>query len=201
MDGQPQIAVVAISGRVCAGKTTLAKGLAITPRLARLSTRAVLIEAADSADRRGLQRAGEVLDAATGGKWVADAVRKWASSAIDSAVAVDAVRIAGQIGALRNEWPVVHIHLTAPVDVLADRYYGRRLKDPDIELPSYADVASDPTEAEVETLSGLADLTVDTSEQARTAVVSLLIDQVQTDASAGRPELAALASALEAVDL
>ena len=83
---------------------------------------------APARERRSLQNAGERLDRKTRGKWVAYALtRRLVDLHEDAEVVVDAVRIKQQISAIREAFGhrVVHVHLTAPIEVLAKRYAAR----------------------------------------------------------------------------
>src|SRR6266498_1176676 len=110
-------AVVALSGRVCVGKTTLAERLTDEPGGIRLSTREVLKRELKYplavTEREALQTLGHLRDLATAGAWVADAVSP-AAKVTDSFVIVDAVRVRSQLEHLKRDQRVMHIHLTAP---------------------------------------------------------------------------------------
>ena len=73
---------------------------------------------------------------------------------------VDAVRIKGQVEAVRASYGrrVVHIHLTAPKAVLAKRFKDRRDKTGFQESKSYKRVLEDPTEARVDDLMAIANV-------------------------------------------
>jgi adenylosuccinate synthase len=150
--------VIAISGRIGAGKTTLATHLAADMPATLVRTRDLLHQAAGSTHigRVDLQVFGRRLDVQTDGRWVADAVRAEGGVA-RRWVVVDAVRISPQVEALRQFADTFHIHLTAPTDVLAARYVQKQ------ERPQkYVEVSADPTEMRVDTLMAVADLVLDT---------------------------------------
>ncbi len=115
-----------------------------------------------------MQKAGEGLDRKTSGAWVqeelTDVLREAANSP-PSALILDAVRIAGQIEAVRRSYGrrVLHIHLTAPPEVLEARYKARR-PEGFREFDSYAEVLNNPTEAKVNDLMGLADVVIDSKQ-------------------------------------
>ena len=168
--------IVVISGRIGAGKTSLAESLAREFGCLRISTRelilALLTDTPES--RSALQAAGEKLDRRTGGSWVADAIAKSGLSrqGADTVVIVDSVRIRGQIDALRRVYGprVLHLHLTAPTEELEKRFMGRRRRKG--EARSYAATQLDPTEANVEQLADIADVVIDTKRcSARDVVV------------------------------
>jgi adenylosuccinate synthase len=148
--------VLAISGPIRAGKTTLAENVLQAVPAALLRTRDVLLAyRGRSGDRRDLQELGRSLDGATGGRWVLEATEAL-GGADGETIIVDAVRIAPQLDALRSRFGVVHVHLTAPLAILRKRWGNQpgRL--------SYEDLRADPTEAQVESLATLADLVVNT---------------------------------------
>jgi adenylosuccinate synthase len=157
--------VILLSGPVASGKTSLARKLVSNYQYKLLKTR-VLIQTVtrSQAERAQLQRAGELLDRRTRGRWVADALAREVARLDDqvSAVVVDSVRIKMQVDAVRDAFGsrVVHIHLTAPVTVLARRYHSRsgRVK----ELQSYDAVRRDPTESQIGDLEQAADVVIDT---------------------------------------
>ncbi|MCU1579100.1 MAG: adenylosuccinate synthase [Rhodoglobus sp.] len=130
------------------------------------------------AERRAMQKFGEQLDTETGGAWVADEVAELIASgaAGTGLVVVDAVRIVGQIGALRSAFPsrVTHIHVHAPAEVLAARYKSRDDSGL-VELSTYEEVASNPTEANVSSLEVDADVSIDTSRSSERDVLARAI--------------------------
>jgi adenylosuccinate synthase len=158
--------VVVLSGAVSSGKSTLARRLAARCNGRHFHTRELLKHLAGAdVDRAALQDAGEQLDSDTGGAWVAEALsRAVAEVPEDATVIVDAVRIAGQLDALRDAFGrrVVHIHLTASPDALEARYEMRKGTSDVVELPSYAAVRANPTEAAIDELASDADVVIDT---------------------------------------
>lgn len=162
--------IIVLSGAVASGKTTLGDTLVSKYGFQRLKTRQLIHAAKGGAvEREHLQQAGESLDRETGGKWVVDALRQ--SIQGTSMVLVDAVRIEPQIEAIRDVYGpcVVHVHLTAPLDVLAGRYNHRH---GDVqELKSYDDVRKSSTEADIEALASVADIVIDTNRNTPEDVV------------------------------
>ena len=159
--------VIAISGRVASGKTSLAVGLKNrfdgvvvlkTHELIRLERSTVEFE------RSALQLAGSRLDARSNGRWLGQAVSRtimtWSRES--AYVVVDSCRIEGQVDGLREIFGnrVVHVHLTASNQELGRRY-GRRQSQMK-ELDSYSLVQADSTEARVDDLAEMADIVVDT---------------------------------------
>jgi adenylosuccinate synthase len=165
--------IVLLSGGVSSGKSTLSEKLREQYGFELLKTKTVIQERAKkelgrelTPSRRAMQNFGDSLDARTDGKWVLQALTSFIrkSSSSSERIVVDAVRILKQIAAIRQAYgfPVVHIHLKAPDDVLAVRYSERKnsgLK----ELSSYAAVERNRTEARVNELEDSADVVIDTA--------------------------------------
>lgn len=127
-------------------------------------------------ERKALQRAGQRLDRADGGAWVAEALQR----AIDSRATeqtpkgiyvVDSVRILGQIEAIRRAYGayVHHIHLTATEEELRNRY-EIRCRDED-DAVAYEDLKRNRTEREIEKLGNVADIVVSTDRCSENAVL------------------------------
>lgn len=169
---QAPLIVVALSGPIGSGKSSLAAALTERFGTFRLSTQGLMADVADStggrleAERRALQDYGEQLDRDTDGRWVADGVaRRITAGEVESRViVVDAVRTLSQIERLRDAFPsqVVHIHLEAPTPVLERRYQQRQQDSPIDELADYSAAASNPTEARTPELREHADIAIDT---------------------------------------
>jgi adenylosuccinate synthase len=167
--------IIVLSGPVACGKTTLGDALETRFGFRRLKTRQ-LIRAmlGTEPERTALQKAGEDLDRETNGQWVATALtrqlveseRTLAPGVEAPSVIVDSARLISQVEAIRDAFgrKVVHVHLTAPVERLAERYAART--GAIHELSSYDQVRADPTEAQVETLAGVADIVIDTVQSA-----------------------------------
>src|ERR1700733_608567 len=165
--------IVLLSGGVSSGKSTLSEKLREQYGFELLKTKTVIQERAKkelgrelTPSRRAMQNFGDSLDVRTDGKWVLQALTSFIrkSSSSSERIVVDAVRILKQIVAIRKAYgfPVVHIHLKAPDDVLAVRYSERKnsgLK----ELSSYAAVERNRTEARVNELEDSADVVIDTA--------------------------------------
>lgn len=126
---------------------------------------AVGLEIVLEPERRAMQKFGEQLDRDTDGQWVAHQIAKLVAGGRvrGELLIVDAVRTLQQVDALREVFPanVTHIHMYAPEAVLTQRYQDRH-DSGFVELSSYQDVAEDPTEANVVTLTNDADITIDT---------------------------------------
>lgn len=164
--------IVVLSGEVAAGKSTLAHGLQQGYGAAVVGTRGLLQNRYRTLnpsnglnERRALQEFGEHLDDDDGGRWLADDVAQHLKRVDVSLVVIDAVRVLGQIEALRDLFGrrVWHVHLTSSdLEELADRYEQRRQAGALKELDSYAAVKENRTEAQVPDLAKYADLVLDT---------------------------------------
>lgn len=160
--------ILVLSGQVGAGKSTLARALSKRYDGHVISTHQLLRDRVGSRiqDERGaMQRAGERLDRRTDGRWVLEQARPLvAAMPTDALVIVDAVRIKAQVDALRDAYgtSVIHVHLTAPLEVLRKRYGRRRGHRGFTELSSYDEVRASATERQVRTLLEDADVAIDT---------------------------------------
>src|SRR2546428_208871 len=170
--------IVLVSGPVRAGKTTLANGLVANHGFIRLGTRAAILKRLPETPltRESLQLAGELLDLQTHGEWVADDLRQLVASLGDRVrIVVDAVRIQPQVEAIRRALlqPVLHVHVTAPLEVLRKRYETNEggLN----EAETYDEVRSNLTEGLVEGLANAADLAIDTSKTSVREVIERVV--------------------------
>jgi adenylosuccinate synthase len=168
--------IVLLSGSVASGKTTLTQQLIRDfphEHVHVVKTKELIRELARKrtgkdlpAERRTMQEFGDALDKETNGQWVRDAlitmVNRHVSIEPSSIFMVDAVRILPQIKAIREAYgfSVIHIHLRAPDDELAQRY--KRRSSGMKELKSFAEVARNETESRVRELEKSADVVIDT---------------------------------------
>lgn len=166
--------IVLISGSISSGKTTLCTLLKEQFGFHVLKTKEVIQSLArqksgkEVAERRALQTFGENLDTETHGRWVLDALSRFlrdlGPAQPTARILVDAVRILDQIRAIRqaHSFTVVHVHLKAPQEQLAQRYKQR--KGSGIrEVSQYSDLEQSKTEARVNELEEAADFVIDTS--------------------------------------
>ncbi len=162
--------VVALSGSVASGKTTLAQALSERWNGRVVSTREELENLAASRSvklltRRDFQEFGDLLDRESGGDWVARAAAGADLTAVRLLI-IDAVRIQAQVAALREVFgrALVHVHLvTTDRGELARRYSSRRdAGGPIVELASYDDLSANATEARIDDLGRHADVVLDT---------------------------------------
>jgi adenylosuccinate synthase len=159
--------IILLSGPVSSGKSTLAKGLAERYDIPIFKTSEVLKRQVRSdlrQDRKVLQAQGERLDRKTRGRWVLEELREWSNQReTDSDVIIDSVRIAEQIQAIREAYGpiVIHVHLTAPVEDLEERFNDRRKQGRELDF-KYSEVRENPTEKQVEELAKIADIVINT---------------------------------------
>ena len=169
MKRQQGLEIVALSGPVCGGKTTLAQamrghlGYTIVRTRHWLEERLVSGAPAKRSHRFALQNLGNKLDGETRGAWIAEAVVARLHGR-ETRVVVDAVRTDDQLAALRTIGHVTHIHVTASDKDLRTRYAAMSEQEPATEFESYEDVREDQTESFVQRLKDSADVVVDTSE-------------------------------------
>jgi adenylosuccinate synthase len=168
--------ILILSGPIASGKSNLSRDLSERFGFAVLKTNELLKELAQSESeetRKSLQTFGRALDLSTNGAWVRDGLIKFAENLPDDAkVIVDSARIAEQIEAIRSAFGlrVLHVHLTAPPEIL-ERRFNKRKKKRFKENLSYAQVKKDPTERQVETLRAIADVVIDTKRSSEQDVV------------------------------
>ena len=177
-----QRSIVVVSGPVASGKSRLARALATRFQGVRLSTRDILLSklGEEEATRPTLQRIGAELDNSTNGRWVADRLSTKIYGAPERLVLIDAARTADQIAGLRRAFgrKVRHVHVTASPETRAKRYESRRAAPEIAETSSYAEVMSDPTEANIDALAPMADIAVDTDRDGPDDVVTRVAAQL-----------------------
>jgi adenylosuccinate synthase len=167
--------IVLLSGSISAGKTSLSTRLKEQFSCHVFKTKEVIQSLARQelghdieSERRAMQKFGEDLDKETKGRWVRDALSRFlrdlGAAGPDAIIVVDAVRILDQIRAIRQAYSfsVVHLHLKAPPEVLAQRYQDRHVAG-FRELTSFSEAEKNKTESRVRDLEDAADFVVDTS--------------------------------------
>jgi adenylosuccinate synthase len=175
--------IVLLSGSISSGKTSLSTLLNEQFGFHPLKTKEVIQSLARQKsgkeiepERRAMQKFGQALDRETNGRWVRDALnrllRDLGSAAPEALIVVDAVRIPEQIKAIRQAYSfsVVHVHLKAPKEVLAERYGDRHVEGFQ-ELSSFSEAEKNRTEARVKKLEDAADFVIDTSSCLHQAVL------------------------------
>lgn len=158
--------IVLLSGRICTGKTTLAKALADKYGFRRFSTREALISRAGEMEisRKNLQEFGEKLDRRTKGSWLRDSLLE-SIAGLDSedCVVIDSIRIHRQADFLRESYgsKIVHVHLDCSDEELSRRY-AQRSKDGPGEFATFAEAQQNRTERGVHKLGKEADISIRT---------------------------------------
>jgi len=165
--------IIVLTGEICAGKSTLAKGLEDRFGFDILRTRDAIKHYAkkdfkvkrNEDERRFLQRVGESLDNRTGGDWIIS----YFQSEINKSdrIVVDSIRIAAQIDSFRNSYGhqnVFQVHLFAPDKILERRYFDREnWQYHDLTaINDYTQYKQNATEIGVKKLIDDADLVIDT---------------------------------------
>jgi adenylosuccinate synthase len=178
---EKELLTIVLSGAVCAGKSTLAGGLAVQRGATVLTTRALIANYLDAPpdglQRQRLQEVGDELDAKRGGEWVATGLRELIGEGTDLVV-VDSIRKQSQLTAVAELGSVLHVHLTADEDDLAKRYRARQAIQPELEFPSFNALRLNATEADVERLGANADLVIDTSDNDSERTLKTVLDQL-----------------------
>lgn len=171
---------IVLSGRVCSGKTTLAKLLVAKSGAELVKTKELiqLFLPSTGTSRRARHNAGLKLDRETRGTWVADTLNARLVNDKDlSLVVVDSIRSADQVRCLRNSgWLVTHVHLQASEPVLTKRYEDRGNPT---ELSSYSEVSGFSTERHSNALAKIADVVIDSDRCSQEDVYARVIARLE----------------------
>lgn len=167
--------ILLLSGEIGSGKSTLAQNLESHFGFRVLRTRSAIKELGrrklngEHPTREFLQKFGAELDEKDQGKWVLNFFQEEFKLSLgnDRLFVIDSVRILDQVEHFRKAYSfiVFHVHLNASSELLKERYLQREeIKDLRSEegLKRYKQAKNHPTELQVNTLAGQADLTVDT---------------------------------------
>lgn len=171
---------IVLSGRVGAGKTTLAQLLVAKAGAKLIKTKDLIKDAIPSTgtSRRARHNAGLRLDRMTNGGWLANTLSSRLINDKDmTLVVVDAVRSAEQIKFLRHSgWLVTHVHLQASEHVLVKRYEQRGSA---AETADYDEVAGFSTERHSNALAKIADVVIDSDRCNRDDVYARVIARLE----------------------
>ena len=174
--------IIAVSGPIAVGKSTLIDELVKLVGASRISTRHLIqsLRPGVPNERGPLQVAGDELDRMTDGKWVAQALLDHTRDSNEGAIViVDSVRTLEQVSHLRKKFSIVHhVHLTASDDVLRKRFNHRKQQnDPGVrEFATYEEAKANATEAGIAGLGGNADLCIDMGERSPAEAASCVIE-------------------------
>lgn len=161
--------VVLISGRICTGKSDLAKSLEAEFGYHPIRSSEILAKFATergiASDRLSLQKLGDALDEETDHRWLFEAYEMYANSLPpDEPVVIDNIRTAEQLEHFRKNrrLDVMHVHLYAPRDVLQSRF-ERHLAERKMEAASNYDDADPLKDLEdIESFKRDADVRINT---------------------------------------
>lgn len=181
---------VVLSGRACAGKSTLAVQL-------RDKASAILVDSDDLINeelsnlgkgRRPFKNPGQRLDRETGGRWLSDALnRRLMSGQQVDLLVVDAIKIPAQVQFLRQSgWVVTHVHLHAGYETLDRRYDGYQCED---KPQTYAEFSRRWSERHVQELAKLADVVIDTDRCSAEDVFARTIARLQPRPVIAQPNI------------
>jgi predicted kinase len=146
------------------GKSTIARLLEERLGYVVVSARETLRELAGDplVSRTDLQIAGVAIEDRTKGRWLAEAAAA-VYSASPSPIVVDSARTQRQVEAVQEYFPaVVHVHLSAPADVVRKRF--ERHADDLIEPPSFEEAVGNAIENEALRLGDRADFILDSGK-------------------------------------
>jgi predicted kinase len=169
--------LVLLSGAVTAGKSSLAAALIANHGFRKISTSGYLTEmaAAQGLDNRRevLQALGDGLDEQTDYSWpISVAQRQIKSGQHVGPWLLDAVRKDRQVLHFRAAFSrVLHVHVTAPEEVLRARYLIRQgTKDSRDAQGTYDDLIKHPNEVSSRALEFSADLVFDSNSKSAAAM-------------------------------
>lgn len=165
------VRIVLLSGPLAVGKTAVAEALRDRGGLKKISSsgylRRLAAERSLPDTRENLQQLGDLLDQQTDYVWLVDdvAVREIADDASQFDWFVDAVRKEQQVRAFRSRFSdVLHVHLTAPEDVLRSRFLSRARDGDEVHNDgAYERCVDHPNEQSARALDRVADLVIDLS--------------------------------------
>lgn len=165
------VRVVLLSGPLAVGKTAVADALRDRGGLKKISSsghlRQLAAERLLPESREILQQLGDLLDQQTDYAWLVEdvAVRQMADDTNQLDWFVDAVRKEQQVRNFRSKFSnVLHVHLTAPEDVLRSRFLSRARDGDDVhDHAAYDRCIDHPNEQSARALDRIADQIIDLS--------------------------------------
>jgi adenylate kinase family enzyme len=165
--------IVLLSGPIASGKTTLAEELIRRHDFERVKSsdhlRSICEQPAYEVSRAALQDMGDRLDQETDYGWLVEDVAKPQIAARPQRVRwlIDSVRKERQIFHFRSSFgdDVCHVHVSAPEEVLRERFEWRIASGEHHEGPtSYEQGIAHPNEISARALENVADLRIDLSQ-------------------------------------
>jgi adenylosuccinate synthase len=160
-----RLAVILLSGPIGSGKSLLSKELARRYDAGCVGTSELIAAASGrQLSRADLQRVGHDVSF-QGGAWIAGALDEIVRTSGRELVVVDCVRTLEQVQLLRSTASgrrrIVHVHLTAQEDELAERY-RLRARTEDANL-TWRQAMQATSEAMTKALEAIADVVIDTT--------------------------------------
>lgn len=161
-----------LSGPSAVGKTTISNALQEQLGFSKVSTSLYLKQIAINrglpSDKAMMQLLGDGLDEETDFTWVADAVAlpAFEQRPRTERWLLDSVRKHRQVEVFRERYgdTVLHLHLTAPEDLLRTRYEDRRTSNSNhADDPHYEEVIEHSNEISSRSLGSIANLRLDVS--------------------------------------
>jgi adenylate kinase family enzyme len=178
--------VVALSGPIAAGKTTLAAGLASRCKGLHVRTHELLLrhaqklQIADTRTRAAMQHLGDVIEGESEGQWLAIDLHELLQDRPPAGLTVvDAVRTSSQVRALRGRFAgrVRHVHVEVADTAELERRYLQRAGS-FVEFAQLQDTRCNATEARVPELASLADFTVNALELGPESIVDVCLERL-----------------------
>lgn len=174
--------LVLLSGAVTAGKSSLADALIANHGFRKISTSGYLTGMAAAQgleNRRGiLQELGDRLDEETDYSWPINVAQRLIEDGPhDGPWLLDAVRKDRQVLHFRAAFGrVIHVHVTAPEEVLRARYLVRQGgKDSRDAKGTYDDLVKHPNEVSSRALQFIADLVFDSNSKSAAAMADAVV--------------------------
>lgn len=175
--------VLLLSGPLAVGKTSVRDRLLAAYGFSNIRSsdylRALATGNAGALARLDLQELGDKLDRETEYKWLLDDVAKPLLAANPDVTRwlVDAVRKRRQVEHFRDAFgqAVIHVHLDAADDVLAQRYEARARRSGSYLPGAYAAAIAHDNEKQSRALKQLADLVVRTDVNSQEEVVATVM--------------------------
>lgn len=173
--------LVLLSGPIAVGKTSVRQELLAAHGFEHVRSSAYLKELAQTEGRTSLQDLGDRLDEETDYRWLLDSVARPGFMALPGQQRwlVDAVRKKRQVEHFRDAYGplVLHVHLTAPEEILKQRYASRLSTSGD--QPEYAIAIEHENETASRRLIDIADLVLDANLLTPQGLAQLIVNTGQ----------------------